>query len=149
MLSSNDIAEIVRFPRIFGAFAGQVEHQFKLVSFDFATSQVPGWHSTIFPPYFVAGAIFGGFAMVLTLSIPARQWFGLRDLITARHVDNMAKILLAVGLMVTYAYVVELFSAWYSQNPREIRTLCTGFSSESPSDSDSIRNLPRSPATTM
>ncbi len=90
-----------------------------VVSFDFAVSQVPGWHTTIFPPYFVAGAIFGGFAMVLALAIPARQWFGLKDLITPRHVDNMAKILLGVGLMVTYAYATEVFIAWYGQSPNE------------------------------
>jgi molybdopterin-containing oxidoreductase family membrane subunit len=68
-----------------------------VVSFDFATSVLPGWHATIFPPYFVAGAIFGGFAMVLVLAIPCRQWFGMKDLITPRHLDNMCKILLATG----------------------------------------------------
>lgn len=85
-----------------------------VVSFDFATSLVPGWHTTIFSPYFVAGAVFGGFAMVLTLAIPARQWFGLENLITPRHIDNMAKIMLATGLIVAYAYSVEFFTAWYS-----------------------------------
>jgi molybdopterin-containing oxidoreductase family membrane subunit len=85
-----------------------------VVSFDFATSLVPGWHTTIFPPYFVAGAVFGGFAMVLTLAIPARQWFGLHDLITPRHLENMAKVMLATGLIVAYAYSVEFFTAWYS-----------------------------------
>ena len=85
-----------------------------VVSFDFATSLVPGWHTTIFPPYFVAGAVFGGFAMVLTLAIPARQWFGLQDLITQRHLENMAKVMLATGLIVAYAYSVEFFTAWYS-----------------------------------
>jgi molybdopterin-containing oxidoreductase family membrane subunit len=85
-----------------------------VVSFDFATSQLPGWHTTIFPPYFVAGAVFGGFAMVLTLAIPARQFFGLKDIITLRHLDNMAKVLLATGLIVGYAYAVEFFMAWYS-----------------------------------
>jgi Ni/Fe-hydrogenase subunit HybB-like protein len=68
-----------------------------VVSFDFATSQLPGWHTTIFPPYFVAGAVFGGFAMVLTLSIPCREWFGLKHLITHRHIENMAKVMLATG----------------------------------------------------
>jgi Ni/Fe-hydrogenase subunit HybB-like protein len=85
-----------------------------VVSFDFAVSQLPGWHTTIFPPYFVAGAVFGGFAMVLTLAIPARQWFGLKDFITLRHIDNMCKIMLGTGLIVAYAYVSEFFIAWYS-----------------------------------
>jgi Ni/Fe-hydrogenase subunit HybB-like protein len=90
-----------------------------VVSFDFATSQVPGWHTTIFPPYFVAGAIFSGFAMVMTLLIPARQWFGLKDIVTMRHLDNMAKIILATGSMVGLAYATEFFIAWYSGNPYE------------------------------
>lgn len=85
-----------------------------VVSFDFATSQLPGWHTTIFPPYFVAGAIFGGFAMVLTLAIPARKLLNLQDLITMRHIDNMCKILLATGMIVSYAYSIEFFMAWYS-----------------------------------
>jgi len=89
------------------------------VSFDFAVAQLPGWHTTIFPPYFVAGAVFGGFAMVLTLAIPAREWFGLKDLITPRHLENMAKILLATGLMVAYSYATELFIGWYSQEHYE------------------------------
>ncbi len=90
-----------------------------IVSFDFATSVVPGWHTTIFPPYFVAGAIFGGFAMVLTLMLPARYLFGLHDMITAKHVDVMAKIILLTGSIVGYAYIMELFVAWYSGNPYE------------------------------
>jgi molybdopterin-containing oxidoreductase family membrane subunit len=90
-----------------------------VVSFDFATSVLPGWHATIFPPYFVAGAIFGGFAMVLVLAVPCRQWFGMRDLITPRHLDNMCKILLATGMMVGYAYAIEFFISWYSGNPVE------------------------------
>ncbi len=85
-----------------------------VVSFDFAVSQLPGWHTTIFPPYFVAGAIFGGFAMVLFLMVPAREFFGLKDLVTMRHIENMNKILLATGMMVGYAYSVELFISWYS-----------------------------------
>jgi molybdopterin-containing oxidoreductase family membrane subunit len=85
-----------------------------VVSFDFAVSQVPGWHTTIFPPYFVAGAIFSGFGMVLTLMIPARQWLGLHQLITLNHLDNIAKILLLTGTMVGYAYAMEFFIAWYS-----------------------------------
>lgn len=90
-----------------------------IVSFDFATSVVPGWHTTIFPPYFVAGAIFGGFAMVLTLMLPARWIFGLKDLITDRHVDVMCKIILLTGTIVGYAYFMEFFTAWYSGNPYE------------------------------
>jgi molybdopterin-containing oxidoreductase family membrane subunit len=85
-----------------------------VVSFDFATSVVPGWHTTIFPPYFVAGAIFGGFAMVLTIMIPARFIYGLQDLITMKHIDNMAKIILLTGSIVGYAYLMELFIAFYS-----------------------------------
>ena len=85
-----------------------------VVSFDFATSQLSGWHTTIFPPYFVAGAIYGGFAMVLTLAIPCRQWFGMKDLITMRHIQNMARVMLGTGLIVCYAYAMEFFVAWYS-----------------------------------
>ena len=87
-----------------------------VVSFDFAVSILPGWHTTIFPPYFVAGAIFCGFAMVVLLAVPSREWFGLKDLITIRHLENMNKIILATGLMVGYAYSVEFFVAWYSGN---------------------------------
>ncbi len=90
-----------------------------IVSFDFAISVLPGWHTTIFPPYFVAGAIFSGFAMVLTLIIPARRVFGFKHVITERHLENMAKVLLATGLMVSYGYVIEHFIAWYSGNPYE------------------------------
>ena len=91
-----------------------------VVSFDFATSIVPGWHTTIFPPYFVAGAIFGGFAMVLTILLPARLLYPqLKDIITKQHVDKMAKIILLTGTIVGYAYMMELFIAWYSGNPFE------------------------------
>jgi len=90
-----------------------------VVSFDFAVSQVPGWHTTIFPPYFVAGAIFSGFAMVVTLLVPARHFFGLKEIVTVRHLDNMNKIILATGSMVAYAYLIELFIAWYSGNAIE------------------------------
>ncbi len=90
-----------------------------IVSFDFATSIIPGWHTTIFPPYFVAGAIFGGFAMVLTLLIPCRWFFGLSDLVTDKHIDNMCKITLLTGTIVGYAYLMELFMALYSGNPYE------------------------------
>jgi Ni/Fe-hydrogenase subunit HybB-like protein len=87
-----------------------------IVSFDFAYGIVPGWHATIFPPYFVAGAIYAGFAMVLTLSIPVRKLFGLEDFITRRHLDNMGKVMLATGLIVGYGYMMETFSAFYSGN---------------------------------
>lgn len=90
-----------------------------VVSFDFATSVIPGWHTTIFPPYFVAGAIFGGFAMVLTLMLPARWFYGLHDVITLKHIDNMAKIILLTGSIVGYAYLMELFIAYYGSNPYE------------------------------
>jgi molybdopterin-containing oxidoreductase family membrane subunit len=90
-----------------------------VVSFDFTIGIIPGWHSTIFPPYFVAGAIYAGFAMVLLLAIPLRKVYGLEDFITMRHLQNMAKILLATGLIVGYGYVIEAFMAWYSANPYE------------------------------
>jgi Ni/Fe-hydrogenase subunit HybB-like protein len=85
-----------------------------VVSFDFAVALVPGWHSTIFPPYFVAGAIYSGFAMVLTLAIPIRAFYKLDDFITLRHLENMAKIMLATGLIVAYGYLMETFMAFYS-----------------------------------
>jgi len=90
-----------------------------IVSFDFASSVVPGWNVTVFPPYFVAGAVFAGFAMVLTFAIPIRKIYKLEDLITMRHIDWMAKITLATGLIVAYGYSLELFYAWYSGNPNE------------------------------
>ena len=90
-----------------------------VVSFDFAVSIIPGWHTTIFPPYFVAGAVFCGFAMVVLLAVPVRAMFGLKSVITMRHLDNMNKIILATSLMVGYAYSVEFFVAWYSANPYE------------------------------
>lgn len=90
-----------------------------VVSFDFAIAIVPGWHATIFPPYFVAGAIFSGFAMVLTLSIPIRAIYGLQGFITDRHLDNMAKVMLCAGLIVAYGYCMELFFAFYSGNEIE------------------------------
>lgn len=85
-----------------------------IVSCDFAMAIVPGWHSTVFPPYFVAGAIYSGFAMVLTIAIPLRMAFQLNDLITDRHLDNLAKVMLASGLVVAYGYLMEHFGAWYS-----------------------------------
>jgi molybdopterin-containing oxidoreductase family membrane subunit len=90
-----------------------------IVSFDFAVSILPGWHTTIFPPYFVAGAIFSGFAMVLTLMLVAREILDLHNYITLKHIDNMNKIILATGMMVGYAYAMEMFIAYYSGNPYE------------------------------
>jgi molybdopterin-containing oxidoreductase family membrane subunit len=90
-----------------------------VVSFDFTIAIVPGWHSTFFPPYFVAGAIYSGFAMVLALAIPLRKVYGLEGLITDKHLDNSAKVMLATGLIVAYSYLIELFNAWYSGNVYE------------------------------
>jgi molybdopterin-containing oxidoreductase family membrane subunit len=91
-----------------------------VVSSDFAMTLVPGWHSTIFPPYFVAGAIFSGFAMVITLLIPVRAVFKLHAFITRKHLENCAKLLLLTGLIVAYGYLLEWFLAWYSDNSAEI-----------------------------
>ena len=91
-----------------------------VVSFDFAIAIVPGWHTTIFPPYFVAGAIYSGFAMVLTLAIPIRAVYGLEDFITMRHLENMAKVMLVTGLIVAYGYSTEAFIAWYSADKFEL-----------------------------
>jgi Ni/Fe-hydrogenase subunit HybB-like protein len=90
-----------------------------IVSFDFAVGIIPGWHATIFPPYFVAGAIFSGFAMVMTLAIPLRKFYGLEDFVTMKHLDNMARVMLATGLIVGYGYTIEAFMAWYSGNAYE------------------------------
>src|SRR5437867_2022220 len=90
-----------------------------VVSFDFAIAIVPGWHTTIFPPYFVAGAIYSGFAMVLTLAIPIRAVYRLEDFITLRHLNNMAKVMLVTGLIVAYGYMTEAFIAWYSADKYE------------------------------
>ncbi len=90
-----------------------------VVSFDFAVSRIAGWHTTIFPPYFVAGAIFSGFAMVVTLLVPARALFKLQDLITQRHLENMAKVMLATSGIVGFAYFTEIFTAWYGASPLE------------------------------
>jgi Ni/Fe-hydrogenase subunit HybB-like protein len=90
-----------------------------IVGLDFAVSIVPGWHVTLFPPYFVAGAIFSGFAMVMTLAIPLRAVYGLQDFITLRHLGNMAKVMLTTGLVVAYGYLMEIFFAWYSGNDFE------------------------------
>jgi molybdopterin-containing oxidoreductase family membrane subunit len=85
-----------------------------VVSFDFAVSVIPGWHTTVFPPYFVAGAVYSGFAMVLTLILPFRWYYGLQSIITERHIQNCAKVMLATGLIVAYGYGMEVFIAWYS-----------------------------------
>lgn len=90
-----------------------------VVSFDFAVGIIPGWHATIFPPYFVAGAIYAGFAMVLTLTIPLRRYYGLEDFITMRHINYMARVMLATGLVVAYGYLMEVFMSWYSGNDFE------------------------------
>src|ERR1700746_3452933 len=91
-----------------------------VVSFDFAVGIVPGWHTTIFPPYFVAGAIYSGFAMVLTLAIPLRKAYDVKDLITDRHIENMAKVMLATGLIVAYGYFLEFFMSLYSGNKFDV-----------------------------
>ncbi len=90
-----------------------------IVSYDFAVGLIPGWHATIFPPYFVAGAIYAGFAMVITLAIPLRRYYGLEDFITMRHINNMARVMLATGMVVAYGYFMEIFMAWYSGNTFE------------------------------
>jgi molybdopterin-containing oxidoreductase family membrane subunit len=90
-----------------------------VVSFDFAVGVIPGWHTTVFPPYFVAGAIFSGFAMVMTLAIPVRAFYKLEDFITMRHLENMAKVMLATGLIVAYGYLMEAFMAFYTGHTYE------------------------------
>ncbi|MBC8109936.1 MAG: polysulfide reductase NrfD, partial [Verrucomicrobia bacterium] len=99
-----------------------------IVSMDFATSVIPGWHTTIFPPYFVAGAIFSGFAMVLTLMLVTREVFHLQDYITIEHVDSMNKIIMLTGSIVGVAYITELFMAWYSGVPGEQYAFINRFS---------------------
>lgn len=94
-----------------------------VVSYDFAVGVLPGWHATIFPPYFVAGAIYSGFAMVVTLSVPIRKLYRLEDFITQRHLENMAKVMLATGLIVAYGYAMEAFFAWYSASEYEAAML--------------------------
>ena len=91
-----------------------------IISFDFAIAQLPGWHVTVFPPYFVAGAVYCGFAIVINLLIPIRKWYGLQDLITMKHFDVMGKVMLASGLIVTYGYICEVFYSWYSANMYEM-----------------------------
>ncbi|HYR95929.1 MAG TPA: NrfD/PsrC family molybdoenzyme membrane anchor subunit [Candidatus Binatus sp.] len=94
-----------------------------VVSLDFAVGIIPGWHATIFPPYFVAGAIYGGFAMVMTLAIPLRKVYGLEDFVTMRHLNYMGRVMLATGLVVAYGYTMETFMAWYADNPYERFTI--------------------------
>jgi molybdopterin-containing oxidoreductase family membrane subunit len=91
-----------------------------MVALDFSEGLLPGWHSTLFPPFFIAGALFSGFAMALVLGIPLRRWYGLEPYITARHLDNLAKMMLAAGLVVAYSYAIELFTAFYSGDRYEI-----------------------------
>jgi molybdopterin-containing oxidoreductase family membrane subunit len=85
-----------------------------VISFDFAVALLPGWHTTIFPPYFVAGAVYSGFAMVITLAVPIRKFYHLEDIVTIRHIDNMGKVMLVTGLIVAYGYGMEVFMSWYS-----------------------------------
>lgn len=98
-----------------------------IVSFDFAIAQVPGWHTTVFPPYFVAGAIYSGFAMVLTLMIPLRKFYKLEDFITMRHLNTMSKVMLTTGLIVAYGYLIEGFMGWYSGSEYERYMLLNRF----------------------
>jgi Ni/Fe-hydrogenase subunit HybB-like protein len=97
-----------------------------IVSSDFAITMLPGWHSTIFPPYFVAGAIFSGFAMVLTLMVPVRCFYDVRNVVTLRHVDNVCKMTLATGWVVIYSYACEFYLAWYGGEPAEMYTMFRG-----------------------
>jgi molybdopterin-containing oxidoreductase family membrane subunit len=94
-----------------------------VVSFDFAIAVVPGWHTSIFPPYFVAGAIYSGFAMVLVLAIPIRKIYGLEAFITDKHLDNSGKVMLATGLIVAYGYMIETFIAWYGGDKYDVGML--------------------------
>jgi Ni/Fe-hydrogenase subunit HybB-like protein len=98
-----------------------------IVGLDFAFSVIPGWHSTIFPPYFVAGAVFSGFAMVMNIAIPLRYFYKLEGFITQRHLDNMAKVMLAMGLVVAYGYLLENFTAWYSGHDAEMYAYANRF----------------------
>jgi molybdopterin-containing oxidoreductase family membrane subunit len=98
-----------------------------IVSFDFAVGVIPGWHATIFPPYFVAGAVFAGFAMVMIIAIPLRRFYGLEDFVTMRHFDYMGRITLATGLFVAYGYMMETFMAWYSGSPYELALIHNRF----------------------
>ena len=110
-----------------GLATPQVVSVHTVVSFDFTIGIIPGWHTTIFPPYFVAGAIYSGFAMVLTLAIPIRKFYHLEDLVTARHLDIMAKVMLGTGLIVAYGYLIEAFLAFYSGDQYEIYMMTNRF----------------------
>lgn len=101
-----------------------------IVGLDFAYSIVPGWHATIFPPYFVAGAVFSGFAMVMTIAIPLRKIYQLEDFITIRHLDYMARVMLGMGLFVAYGYIMETFIAWYSRDPLELYLVTNRFTGD-------------------
>ena len=104
-----------------------------VVSFDFAVGIIPGWHATIFPPYFVAGAIYAGFAMVLTLAIPLRRMYGFEDFITMRHLENMAKVTLVTGLIVVYGYAMEVVLRLVQREPvREVHDSTTACSGRTP-----------------
>jgi molybdopterin-containing oxidoreductase family membrane subunit len=120
----NSVAHWWRFEKAYILLAGLatplVVSVHTVVSFDFAVAILPGWHSTVMPPYFVAGAIYSGFAMVLILAIPIRSLYGLEDFLTRRHLNNCAKLLLASGLVTTYGYFIELVMAVYSGAPREV-----------------------------
>ncbi|MGE5261968.1 MAG: NrfD/PsrC family molybdoenzyme membrane anchor subunit [Acidobacteriota bacterium] len=122
-----DARHWVRYERLYFLLAALatplVVSVHSVVSMDFAVAIVPGWHSTIFPPYFVAGALYSGFAMVLTIAIPLRKFYHLEDFVTPRHLDNMAKIMLASGLIVAYGYLMENFMAWYSGSGFEAFTV--------------------------
>jgi len=122
----NSVAHWWRFEKAYVLLAGLatplVLSVHTVVSFDFAVAIVPGWHSTVFPPYFVAGAIYSGFAMVLVLAIPLRSLYGLHDFVTERHLNNCAKLMLASGMIVAYGYFIELVMAVYLQNPQELAT---------------------------
>lgn len=101
-----------------------------VVSFDFSVAALPGWHTTIFPPYFVAGAILSGFAMVMTLAIPLRWLYGLQDFITPRHLNNMAKVILCTAMIVGYGYAIEIFMAWYGNNEYDWHVVTDRFTGE-------------------
>ena len=101
-----------------------------MVALDFSEALLPGWHSTIFPPFFVAGALFSGFAMALILAIPMRRFYGLSDVISSRHIDNLARITLAAGLFVAYSYASEIFTAFYGGNRYETAVIMNRFSGD-------------------